>query len=212
MPGLDAFDNNVRRYEAWFEENPFAYVSELHALQALLPLSENGIELGIGTGRFAFPLGIRTGVDPSRAMAELARKKGIEVFFGVAENLPFKDTTFDFILMVTTICFLDDIDLAFQESYRVLKPGGSLIIGFVDKNSPIGKAYLLRKSESLFYKDATFYSVDELLPHLTTAGFKTFSFRQTLFDPIENMKEPSSTKEGHGDGSFVVIRAEKGKQ
>ena len=212
MPGLDAFENNVRRYEAWFEENPFAYVSELHAVQELLPLNANGIEIGIGTGRFAVPLGIVAGIDPSPAMAELARKKGVEVFLGVAENLPFQDATFDFALMVTTVCFLDDIDLAFQEIFRILKPGGSFVIGFVDKNSPIGKAYELRKQESLFYRDATFYSVDKLLFHLKSAGFTTFSFRQTLFNPIEDMKEPSLTKEGHGEGSFVVIRADKSER
>lgn len=212
MPGIDAFDNNVQRYEAWFADNPFAYVSELHAVQELLPLSANGLEIGIGSGRFAVPLGIQSGIDPSQAMAELARKKGIEVVHGVAENLPFENATFDFVLMVTTVCFLDDMDLAFQEAFRVLKPGGSFLIGFVDKDSPIGKEYHLRKNESLFYKDATFYSVHELLPHLTTAGFKTFSFRQTLFDPIKEMTEPSPVNEGYGKGSFVVIRADKNER
>ena len=47
-----------------------------------------------------------------------------------AESLPFADSQFDFVLMFTTICFLDDIETAFNEVYRVLKSGGSLIIGF----------------------------------------------------------------------------------
>jgi ubiquinone/menaquinone biosynthesis C-methylase UbiE len=209
MPGVNAFDKNVEQYEQWFVDHPFAYVSELHAVRELLPKSGRGIEIGIGTGRFAAPLGIKLGIEPSPAMAELARKKGLEVIHGVAEKLPFKDQEFDFALMVTTVCFLDDIELAFHEVFRVLKPHGAFVIGFVDKNSPIGKAYEERKQDSLFYRDATFYAVDDLLRLLTNAGFKQFSFCQTLFSPLADMREPAPVTEGHGKGSFVVIRAEK---
>jgi SAM-dependent methyltransferase len=209
MPGVNDFDRNVQQYEEWFVDNPIAYVSELHAVQELLPMNGSGIEIGMGTGRFSAPLGIVQGVEPSRSMAEVAKKKGLDVVFGVAENLPYKDSGFDFCLMVTTVCFLDDIDLAFQEAYRVLKPSGSFIIGFVDKNSPIGRAYEQRKNESQFYKAATFYSVDELLVHLKKAGFLKFRFCQTLFGPLQDMQEPSEVKEGFGEGSFVVIRADK---
>lgn len=209
MSDVSVFDKNVRRYEQWFLDHPFAYVSELHAVRELLPKSGRGIEIGIGTGRFAAPVGIKLGVEPSRAMEELARKKGLEVIHGVAEKLPFEDQEFDFALMVTTVCFLDDIELAFHEAYRVLKPNGAFVIGFVDRNSPIGKAYGQRKQDSLFYRDATFYAVDDLLRLLTSAGFKQFSFRQTLFGPVDDMQEPDPVTEGHGKGSFVVIRAEK---
>ena len=209
MENTNAFETHVQQYEEWFGNNPFAYVSELHALQHLLPPNGNGIEIGIGTGRFAVPLGIQKGVEPSRAMAELAVKKGLDVVTGVAENLPFADADFDFALMVTTVCFLDDLDMAFKEAYRVLKPYGTFIVGFVDKNSPVGRSYEQRKSESLFYRDATFYSVDDLVSHLKVAGFTSFRFCQTLFDSVEDMKEPSPIKKGYGEGSFVVIEANK---
>jgi SAM-dependent methyltransferase len=209
MPGVKDFDQNVQQYEEWFVKNPFAYVSELHAVRELLPINGSGIEIGMGTGRFSAPLGIRQGIEPSRSMAEVAKKKGLDVVIGVAENLPYKASQFDFCLMVTTVCFLDDIYRAFEEAYRVLKPDGSFIIGFVDKNSPIGRSYEQRKNESLFYKTATFYSVDDLLVHLKKAGFLKFSFRQTLFGPLQDMQGPSEVKEGFGEGSFVVIRAEK---
>lgn len=209
MAGVNDFDRNVQQYEEWFVDNPLAYVSELRAVRELLPKNGQGIEIGIGTGRFSAPLGIGQGIEPSRLMAEVARKKGLTVDAGVAENLPYKDSAFDYCLMVTTVCFLDDIDLAFQEAYRVLKPGGSFIIGFVDKNSPIGRSYEQRKDKSPFYKEATFYSVDDLLVHLKEAGFLKFRFCQTLFGPLQDMLEPSEVKEGFGEGSFVVIRAEK---
>ncbi len=201
------FEQNSEQYDAWFEKHPFAYQSEIEAIRMLLPDPGKGLEIGVGSGLFAAPLGIWIGVEPSIAMAERARKRGITVIKGVAEALPFQDNEFDKALMVTTVCFLDDIDRAFQEAYRVLKPGGAFIIGFVDRNSPIGKAYEQRKSESLFYKDATFYTVDDLLAHLKQAGFSTFSFSQTLFGHLDDMREPDQTKKGYGEGSFVVIKA-----
>ena len=208
MPGVNAFDKNVEQYEQWFIDNPLAYVSELHAVKDLLPEGE-GMEVGIGTGRFAAPLGISKGIEPSKAMAELARKKGIKVVPGVAERLPFKDGEYDFCIMVTTVCFLDDMDLAFREAHRVLKPVGAFVIGFVDRDSPLGQEYLKRKDRSAFYKEATFYSVSEIVEHLERAGFGGFEFRQTLFRPLAEMEEVEPVKEGHGEGSFVVVRAVK---
>jgi SAM-dependent methyltransferase len=209
MPGVNAFDHNVERYEQWFVDNPFAYVSELRAVRELLPMNSSGIEIGLGTGRFAAPLGILKGVEPSRSMAELARKKGVEVVAGVAEHLPFMDGEFGFALMVTTVCFLDDIEMAFREVHRVLRPGGSLVIGFVDRDSPLGKEYQTKKDKSAFYQHATFYSMMDIISHLRKAGFGRFTFRQTLFRPLAEMAEVEPVKEGHGKGSFVVVRGEK---
>jgi SAM-dependent methyltransferase len=209
MPGVNAFDKNVDQYQQWFVDHPLAYVSELHAVRELLPKSGSGIEIGVGTGRFAAPLGIRIGVEPSPAMGELARKKGIEVIRGAAEALPFKDGELDFVLMVTTVCFLDDLDLAFGEAHRVLKPGGAFIIGFVDRDSPLGKQYQERKDRSVFYRDATFYATEELVSHLAKAGFGDFAFRQTLFRPLGEMEEVEPVKEGYGEGSFVGVKGVK---
>ena len=208
MSGVNQFEKNVQQYEQWFLDHPLAYVSELHAIRELLP-GGNGLEIGVGTGRFAAPLGIRTGIDPSPAMTALAAKKGIEVVTGVAEKLPFTDGEFDFALMVTTVCFLDDRDAAFREAFRVIRPGGAFIIGFVDRNTPLGREYLAKKNSSTFYKDATFYAVNELVEACTQAGFDQLSFRQTLFGPLTGFVEPDKPREGHGQGSFVVVRALK---
>jgi SAM-dependent methyltransferase len=209
MPGVNAFDKNVDRYEQWFVDNPLAYVSELRALRELLPTSGSGIEIGVGTGRFAAPLEIKTGIEPSRSMAEVARKRGIEIVHGVAEHLPFADGEFDHALMVTTVCFLDDMDMAFQEVRRILKPGGSFVIGFVDRESPLEREYQDLKDKSAFYQDATFYSTEDIVSHLQKAGFGEFAFRQTLFRSLAELSGVEPAKEGHGEGSFVVVRGEK---
>jgi SAM-dependent methyltransferase len=43
--------------------------------------------------------------------------------------------------MVTVVCFLDDVVRAFREVFRVLKPAGSLIVAFIDRESPLGRQY-----------------------------------------------------------------------
>ena len=122
---------------------------------------------------------------------------------------PFKDSQFELALMVTSICFVDNLNLAFREVYRILKPGGYLIIGFVDKDSSLGKLYQQHKEKSLFYKIATFYSTKEVVNILSKVGFKGFYFRQTIFQSINEIKNVEPVKENYGEGSFVVIRARK---
>lgn len=203
------FEKHAKEYDVWFDENELVYLSELEAVRSMIPVDGTGIEIGVGTGRFAAPLGIKLGLEPSKSMASLARQRGIEVVEGEAEALPFEDGSFDFVLMVTVICFLNDVGKALSEAYRVLKPGGCIVIAFIDKNSPIGKLYEQRKNEDVFYKEATFYSVEEVSTLLQQAGFKNLSFCQTVFQEETKPGEVQKPQPGYGKGSFVVVRAKK---
>ncbi len=77
MPGVNIFDRQSDQYEAWFEKNSFAYQSELLAIKTLMPRQGRALEIGVGSGLFAGPLGIKMGIDPSRAMLEKAEARGI---------------------------------------------------------------------------------------------------------------------------------------
>lgn len=209
MSRINAFNKYVKRYDEWFEENKFAYESELQAIKELLPQNGYGIEIGVGTGRFAQLLGINVGIEPSRKMGKMAKMREIVVISGIAEAIPCSASLFDFVMMVTTVCFLDDIKAAFNEIYRILKSAGYFIIGFIDSKSPIGRLYQQYKNENVFYKEATFFSVKEIVLHLKRAEFHVFTFKQTLFSPLKKIKEIEPVREGYGTGSFIVVRAKK---
>ena len=209
MPKTKPFDNYADEYNNWFVQNKYAFQSELNAIKKVLPVNEKGVEIGVGSGIFAEPLGITEGIEPSKAMRNKARQRNIEVIDAVAENLPYSDKSKDFALMITTICFVDDIYKSFKEVNRVLKSAGNLIIGFVDKNSPVGKIYLEHKDESIFYKEATFYGTEELYEILINTGFEIVNTYQTVFGEIDKINKVQDVLTGYGKGSFVVIQARK---
>lgn len=155
------------------------------------------------------PLGIEHGVDPSSEMRLRARKRGIRVKDGVAEDLPYPDECFDRVLMTTTLCYLHDPWAAFAEARRVLRPGGAFVIGFIDRDGPFGRRYEEKKGESIFYEPAQFHSATEVVGLFETAGFEAVQVRQTLFSDPETIVEPEPVRGGHGDGSFVAVRGEK---
>lgn len=209
MPKIAPFQKYAERYEKWFSNNPWVYEAELKAVRSVLPKGKIGVEIGVGSGRFAAPLGVSVGVDPSGRMREIAQGRGIQVLGGVAEKLPFKACSFDFILMVTTICFVDDVHATFFEAQRVLRTEGYLIVAFVDRDSPVGRKYIQQKNNNAFYKDAVFYSTKELVETMKQTGFCTFDFRQTIFQDVRKIDSNEPVKPGYGKGSFVVIRSQK---
>lgn len=208
----NVFDSHVEEYEVWYEEHPELYQSEVQAIREhfrRLPESIHGIEVGLGTGRFSEPLGIREGVEPSEAMAERARKRGIEVMDASAERLPYSDLHFDFVLYVT-VCHLTNLRLAFEEAHRVLRKGGVIIVGFLPQDQLAARTYQERRKRSTFYKKATFYTPERIQDLLEQYGFKHLEWNQTLFGNPEAIDSVQTAKPGHGEGSFVVVSAEKG--
>jgi len=209
MAKTEPFDQHADEYNNWFIINKYVFQSELNAIKEALPDNGDIIEVGIGSGIFAAPLGIREGVDPSKAMREKAKKRGIRVIDAVAENLPYADKSKDVVLTVTTICFVDDIFKSFQEVHRVLKDDGYFIIGYVDKNSWAGKFYVEQKDENVFYKDATFFGTEELYEILKDTGFKINNTYQTVFGKLEKINKVQDVLVGYSQGGFVVIKAQK---
>lgn len=109
------FDKIAIEYDHWFDDHKHTYESELLAVKQSIAAGGNGLEVGVGTGRFAAALGIQKGIEPAANMAAIARKRGIEVIEGIAENLPYADGQFDFVLMVPVDCFVEDVEQTYRE-------------------------------------------------------------------------------------------------
>ena len=200
------FDTHAQEYDAWFERHQALYQSELLALRELVPASGKGVEIGVGSGRFAEPLDITTGVEPSAAMAVLARLRGIQVTEAIAEALPFQDQTFDYAVFVTTLCFVDSVSAALAEAYRIIRPGGSIIIGLINKDSELGKQYESKKQQSIYYRDAQFVEIEYVTAVLTDLGFVELIWRQTLFAGLAE-DEIQVSEPGYSSGGFVIVKA-----
>ncbi len=206
MEGI--FDKHSDKYDAWYDRNRFAYLAEVKAIKRVIPGEGRGLEVGVGTGRFASALGIDVGIDPSPKMLALAKERGVDIRTGVGEDLPFKDNEFDYLLMVITLSFVQNPKKVIRECRRVLRRSGRIIIGIVDKDSFLGR-YYKTKRDSIFYRSANLFNVNEVVGLLRDAKFKKLSFHQTLFRLPNEVGSIEEIKEGFGEGGFVVIAAQR---
>jgi len=168
-------------YDSWFETPLGNLVDRLE--RALIfrlaqpKAGERALDVGTGTGHFACLLakqGLQViGLDSSEAMLRVAREKGAPVHWqrGEAEALPFPTGSFDLVLSVTTLEFVRDPAQALQEMYRVLAPGGRMVIAVLNANSPWAKVYQeeAQRQESPF-RQAHFFTPEEFLALLGAYG------------------------------------------
>ncbi|MBE0433438.1 class I SAM-dependent methyltransferase [candidate division WOR-3 bacterium] len=199
----NVFDLYPEEYDNWFSKHTFAYLTELLALKKAVGISKRGIEIGIGTGRFAQMLEIPYGIDTAFQMLKIAKVRGCNVALADARKLPFKNDEFGYALLMVTLSFVRNPKGVIREAKRILAEDGKLIIGIIDKNSKLGRLY--RKKESVFYESARFFSADRVIRFLRENKFHSIKTLQTLFDDPAKMQGIEKVKKEYGKGSFVVI-------
>ncbi|MHC4960322.1 MAG: class I SAM-dependent methyltransferase [Planctomycetota bacterium] len=146
------------------------------------------LDLATGTGLLAHEaeaLGAQvTGLDLSRGMLREARtalKSPLVQARG--ERLPFADSSFDFLTMGYALRHLADLDGAFNEWHRVLRPGGKMVI--LEISAPASK---------LGYACARFYfgGVVPLLARLRSRDAESAKLMRYYWDTIRS-RVPADT-------------------
>lgn len=107
----------------------------IHMQRAVRPKAgERILDVAAGTGASAAPMAkagaLVTALDLSQGMIEEGRKRhpDIEFVHGTAEELPFDDDTFDAVTISFGLRNVQQPRAALSEFYRVLKPGGRVVI------------------------------------------------------------------------------------
>jgi demethylmenaquinone methyltransferase / 2-methoxy-6-polyprenyl-1,4-benzoquinol methylase len=104
-------------------------------MRAGLKTGDRVLDVGIGTGLVAREAvgiigstGSLVGVDPSPGMMGQVDVPGVELVKGYAERLPRQDASADFLSMGYALRHISDVQAAFGEFFRVLKPGGRVCV------------------------------------------------------------------------------------
>ncbi|MDT8358037.1 MAG: methyltransferase domain-containing protein [Methanomicrobiaceae archaeon] len=138
----DHYDEVARVYDQKYNERHgkeyYRHLSD--AVIRRLPEGAFLLDVGCGTGlfmhRYLAQGGGTVGLDISRGMLLRARDRcpGAEVAHGTAEVLPFADGTFDAVASLLTFSYLQHPERFLAESYRVLKPGGTISVCTLGRN------------------------------------------------------------------------------
>jgi ubiquinone/menaquinone biosynthesis C-methylase UbiE len=206
---VDHFARTVDSYDGWYDTHPALYRTELAALRKAVPRRGRGLEIGVGTGRFASALSVLYGLDPAAAMLRLAKGRGLRVVQGVGEALPFKADSFDLALIVFVIEFVDDVGRFLAEAARVLRRQGRLVVGFIDKDSAWGRHFRRTSGARHHFHPP---SPQELIGAIESAGLAYEASWQTLFGPPPDLRRAERPRAGFGRGGFVVVRAVKARE
>lgn len=154
------------------------------------------LEVAVGTGRDLpyYPAGTRlTGIDLSPGMLAIARERakslGVEADLrvGDAQALEFGDASFDTVLCLISLCNIPDHRTAIAEMYRVLRPGGRLILLDHVASDRWWVLLFQRLLEQVTLRTNGDYQTRRPLPLVTAAGFVVSHSQRTKLGWMERV-------------------------
>ena len=205
------FHEHAVEYDSWFRDS-LVFAIELSALQSLhTKIIGPGMEIGVGPGRFAGELGLQFGLDPAWNPLVLASRRGIQCCQGTGEQLPVKDKSLGAIYLLFTLCFVADPEKVLAECCRCLRDDGHLVVGMIPAGSTWGRSLIAKKKAGHhFYRHARFYTVEDLMLWLASAGMEIREHRSTLYQSPGALKNSEAPRDALDKGAgFVVVVAGK---
>jgi ubiquinone/menaquinone biosynthesis C-methylase UbiE len=221
---IQLFDEWPEAYDRWFATPIGSLVRKYETEMILNLLSPKGGEIildaGCGTGIFTLDIlssGSKViGLDPSLPMLMRAKKKlkGYPFQMVLADmlNLPFQESSFDKVVSVTALEFIEDGKAAVGELFRVTKTGGRIMVATLNSLSPwaLRRRAGAKERHSIFEK-AIFRSPDELRSLASVEGVVKTAIHFQKEDDSERAVEIE--REGKiknlNTGAFLAVHWEK---
>lgn len=228
------FDEYASAYDAWFLDNRNVLYSEVNLVASTLRDSRRILSVGCGSGLFEkilreeYAIEITDGIEPSEGMAEIARRRGLNVTIATAEDADFGNGDYDTILFNGTPSYITDLEAVVKKAYAALPAGGRIVLIDVPKESSYGIMYNLAKAlgtwhhpllEGVFPPNpypiefvdvANWRTTAEKISLLENAGFSGLNASQTLTShPLYSNLEEEQPIEGYDKGDYVAVTGYK---
>jgi ubiquinone/menaquinone biosynthesis C-methylase UbiE len=217
----EIFDKWPEKYDQWFQ-TPLGRLVKKYENDLILEMLEPGageriLDAGCGSGVFTFNIlaaGAHVdGLEISLPMLLRARDAFTDRPFrsvqGDMLNLPFPEDTFDKVVSITALEFIDNARAAVREAFRVTKPGGCIVIATLNSLSP----WAIRRKEEAkaghaLFQHATFRSPSELEDLSPVEGTVKTAIHFQKDDDLDSAKtiEKRGRQEGLPTGAFLAAR------
>lgn len=229
-----AFDEYANQYDAWFMKNSNLLYSEVKLVVKALANPGRTLSIGCGSGLFEMILSkecnisIQDGIEPSQAMAEIARLRGLSVAIGTAEDSDYGENIYDTILFNGTPSYIKDLNKSFAKAYTALKSNGRIVVIDVPKEGTYATLYNLAMTLNTwnhellndikpedpypieFVRQASWRTTNEKIKILEQNNFVNLSFFQTLTKhPAYSNVEIEEPQIGFDKGDYVAIIGNK---
>ncbi|UCD92125.1 MAG: arsenite methyltransferase [Methanobacteriota archaeon] len=147
-------------------------------------------------------------IDKARENAEKGGYKNVEFRLGEIDHLPIADNSVDVIISNCVINLAPDKKDVFAEAFRVLKPGGRVMVSDIvlEKELP---DFIKQSENALVGCVAGAILKSDYLDAIKAAGFEKVDIHKETTYPVEFITEGPSTKEALKD---LGITAEQAKE
>ncbi len=218
------FDQWPETYDNWFATPIGALVKKFEGeliLDLLRPhQGEKILDAGCGTGVFtldilssgAFVVGLDLSLPMLIRAGQNLKTAHFQTVLGDMIHLPFRANTFDKVVSVTALEFIQDARKTISELFRVVKGRGSVVVATLNSLSPwAARRKAKARIRSSIFEKAIFRSPDELRSLAPVQGIvktaihfqKDETPQKAIQSEIEGQRQSLET------GAFVIVRWEK---